>query len=73
MRNQRQRGDGVEETLQGNSASAASEPATSTGTTLPATESLPGDAGTGWDPWDVWQRHIEQPRRRRRVTTKQQD
>jgi len=40
------------------------------GETLRAAGPLSGDSSTGWDPWEVWLRDIEQPRRRRRVTAK---
>ena len=32
---------------------------------LPATDPRSSDAGTGWDPWEVWLREIERPRRLR--------
>jgi len=72
MHNQGQRSDSAAEALEGGSGGAASEPTTTAGTTLPATGSLSRDAGTSWDPWEIWHRCIEQPRRRRRVATKRQ-
>ena len=39
--------------------------------TIPAAAGTPsGGPGTGWDPWEIWQRYIEQPRRARGSTTK---
>jgi hypothetical protein len=41
--------------------------ASATDASTSAARALAAGTGDGWDPWEVWLRHIDQPRRRARA------
>jgi len=52
--------------LQRARAEPATQPIANADTaTATAHRSQPGQAGQIWDPWEVWLRHVDRPRRRR--------